>query len=358
MAPIRYLSTLTFDDSFLDRLRAVSPEVIVEQFPAETADDIPANVWSRTDVLHTSRVFPPLGMSPHLRWIQLDTSGADHVRVHPVWKTEVAITTLGGVGPVAMAEYVMFSVLGMAHRLPALIAARSARQWPSPPRSTGLFTPAPVRGTTMVIAGYGRIGREISRLAPVFGIRVIGVARGGPEGSASEREQYDGRRVANRPDGPVPRFVEPLTPLATADDEVMVVPTQRLDEALALADWLVVVLPHTEETHGMLDGDRLRKLKSGAVLINASRGGIVDEGALLTMLRSGLLAGAVLDVFGNEPLQTSSPWWDEPAVFLTPHVAGLTPDYDAHVEYLVTENLRRFLRGASLLNLLDRKRGY
>jgi phosphoglycerate dehydrogenase-like enzyme len=89
-----------------------------------------------------------------------------------------------------------------------------------------------------------------------------------------------------------------------------------------------------------------------------SRGGIVDEHALLEALRSDRLSGAVLDVFDTEPLDPQSVWWTEPKVILTPHVAGLTPDYGAHVEHILTENLRRFLAGSPLMNVADRVRGY
>src|SRR4051794_31623286 len=111
---VRYLSTLAFDDEFLDHVRAVSPRVVVQQITTDSAADIPDMLWTQIDVLHTSVVFPPPGIDCPARWIQLDTSGVDHLAGQPVWDSKAAITTLGGVGPVAMAEYVMFSVLGMA----------------------------------------------------------------------------------------------------------------------------------------------------------------------------------------------------------------------------------------------------
>ena len=357
-AEVRYLSTLAFGDEFLDRVRAVSPRVRVQQITADTVADVPDQVWAQVDVLHTSSVLPTPVEAPRLRWVQLDTSGADHLRGQRIWDADVAITTLGGVGPVSMAEYVMFAVLGLAHRLPALIETRRTRTWPAPRRGAELFTPAPVRGTTMVILGYGRIGQEIARLATPFGITVIGVARVGGTVAVDPEAVYDGRAVTGRPDAPAYRRLDAGEPVRPVAADVQVVTADRLDETLPLADVLVVVLPRTPETIGSIGADRLASLKPGAALINASRGGIVDEDALRERLRSGHISSAVLDVFDAEPLPADSSWWDEPGVFITPHVGGLTPDYAAHVEQIVTANLLRFLAGDGLLNVVDRQRGY
>lgn len=357
-ASVHYLSTLAFDEEFLDRLRAVSPLLTVEQITAGSPEDIPPQVWAQVDILHTSSVFPSARCAPALRWIQLDSSGADHLRGQPIWDSDISITTLGGVGPVSMAEYVTFSVLALAHRLPALVETRNARLWPDPGPGAQRFTPAPVRGTTMVILGYGRIGQEIARLAAPFGIRVIGVSRGGVQDTSQELLRYDGRRVAARPAAPRHRTVDSSAPVVATVDQVALVAADRLDEVLGLADWLVVVVPHTPDTHRMLDARRLGRVKPGAMLINVSRGGVVDESALLGALRSGRIAGAALDVFESEPLPATSPWWTEPGVLLTPHVGGLTADYGAHVEQIVTGNLERFLAGGTLLNVVDRGRGY
>lgn len=356
--PVHYLSTLAFDESFLDRIRAVSPRLIVRQITANSVDDIPAEVWAEIDVLHTADVFPPAELAPSMRWVQLDTSGADHLAGQPVWSSGAAITTLGGVGPVAMAEYVMFSLLALAHRLPELVKARNRRWWPEPSAAAALFTPAPVRGTTMAVLGYGRIGQEIGRVACAFGIHVIGMTRTGRVAVEPSESTYDGRRVAARPASQNPIMVAPDEPIPEHRADVVVVGTQRLDEVLALADWVVVVLPRTPETIGLLSAHRFARFKSGAVLINVSRGGIVDEAALLDAVRSGRLGAAAVDVFDAEPLAPESAWWTEPGVLVTPHVAGLTPDYGAHVEHIVTENLVRFLSGSRLMNEVDRTRGY
>jgi phosphoglycerate dehydrogenase-like enzyme len=338
---IRYLSTLSFPDDWLDAVRAVFPDVAVEQIPAEKPSDVPEDVWAHVDVLQTSAVLPEPAAAPRLRWVQLDTSGVDHLRDHAIWTAPVEITTIGGVSPVPLAEYAMFAVLGMAHRLPAMLRTRARREWPTPAQRWQRFLPASLDGATVVVLGYGRIGREIGRLARAHGMTVVGVTRTGIRSRPAERADFAdfGRSAAE---------VDPAE----------VVAVERLREVLPRADFLIVVAPLTDHTRGLVGGAEFAALKPGAVLINVARGGIVDETALQAALDAGRLAGAVLDVFDDEPLPPDSPWWDHPLVLATPHVAGLAPAYSDQVQQIVVENLRRFLAGEPLLNRVDRVRGY
>lgn len=335
---VTYLSTLAFDHGFLDRVRAVSPRVVVHQIPAERATDVPADLWATVDVLHTSTVLPDPGTAPRLRWVQLDTSGTDHLHGSPLWDSPVQVTTLGGVAPRALAEYVMVAVVGAAHQLPALLEARARRWWPEPAERLAALTPRSVAGATLAVVGYGRIGREIGRLAQAFGMKVVGVSRTGDPSTITEHHYG--------------------APAAVEGDAAVVVGVDQLDDVLADADYLVVVVPLTPQTRGLIDAAAIARMKPGAVLVNVARGGIVDETALLAALREGRIAGAVLDVFDDEPLPADSPWWDAPGVIVTPHVAGLTPEYGTHVETLVCRNLQRFLDGQPLLNTVDRAKGY
>ena len=121
---------------------------------------------------------------------------------------------------------------------------------------------------------------------------------------------------------------------------------------------VIVTLPRTPETEGLLDADAIAAMKPGAQLVNVARGGIVDEAALATALREGWLSGAALDVFEEEPLPASSPVWDTPNLLVTPHVAGISRDYMARVGEIFFENIRRLQSGDRLLNLVDRDKGY
>ncbi|MGW6060455.1 D-2-hydroxyacid dehydrogenase [Streptomyces sp. NPDC055189] len=336
-SPVHYLSTLSFPDWWLDELRARHPRLTVTQVPAVSPADIPDEVWRRTQILHTGAVFPATpATAPDLRWIQLDTSGADHLKDTGVWDLPVPLTSIGGISPVPMAEYVMMMLLGLAHRLPRAVEVQHSGKWPSPGERWNTLMPRRLRGATVGVVGYGRIGREIGRLAGQFGMTVLGLKRG----RATRSGEFFG------------------TPAADAADETELYTPDELHAFLGRCDYLVVTCPLTDETRNMIDAAALDALKDGAMVVNVSRGGIVDEHALRAGLRSGRIAGAALDVFDEEPLPADHHWWNEPGVILTPHVAGFAPDYEQQTLELVSSNVERFLADRELINLVDRSRGY
>ena len=339
-ARINYLSTLTFGEDLLSEVAAATDGVEVLQIPAETVDDIDPAVWAEVDVLHTSSVVCDPAVAPRLRWVQLDTSGVDHLRAHPIWNSDVQITTIGGVSPVPLSEYVIWAMIGMAHRLPELLRTRETRSWPDPADRWQRMLPAPLRGATVGIVGYGRIGREIGRLATALGMTVVGLTRTAGQDAQPRGELFD--------------FVDP----AAAPPPVDLLGPGQLHELMRRADYLVVVVPLTDATAGMIDAAAIGQMKEGAALINVARGGIVDEAALRAALRTGRIRAAVLDVFDEEPLAPDDPWWTEPNVFVTPHVSGLAPAYATQVATIVRENMRRFGSGLPLTNVVDRAHGY
>lgn len=345
-ASVNYLSTLRFDDAFLRAVESAAEGVEARQLTAESAADIPAEVWAQVDVLHTYGAFPAADVAPRLRWIQLDTSGVDHVRRDPIWAETTPITSIGGISPVPLAEYVLWAILGTAHRLPALLDAHRTRHWPDPMDRWNRMLPAPVRGATVAIVGYGRIGREIGRLAQAFGMNVVGISRTAQ--STPRAEQYN----------PAGSPGTPAQPSDAGTQEVEVVGPDRLHDVLTRTDYLVVVVPLTDRTVNMIDASALASLKPGAVVVNVARGGIVDESALRQSLRSGHVRAAVLDVFDAEPLGPDDAWWSEPTAFVTPHVSGLATRYTDQVLDLVAQNIRRFRAGSPLLNVVDRVQGY
>lgn len=341
---MHYLSLLDFDDTWLDTLRSSAPGLEVTQVHmASTAAEVPDAVWAGVEVLHTAAVLPEPGQAPNLRWVQLDTSGCDHLRDTWLWRSDVPISTIGGVSPVPLAEYVLLMVLGLAHRLPELRAFWQDPAWPSADERWRRFGPRPVAGTTMGIVGYGRIGREIGRLARAHGMTVIATSRSGrPPAPETHALLHDPRRQ----------------PLEAAYDGVELLGADGLHEVLRRSDHVVVVVPLTHETAGLLDEKAVRAIKPGAVLVNVARGGIVDEGAVADALADGHLSGAALDVFDEEPQPAGSPWWNAPGVLATPHVSGLAPDYREQVQVILAENVRRHRAGEPLVNQVDRARGY
>ncbi|GLX97212.1 D-2-hydroxyacid dehydrogenase [Herbidospora sp. NBRC 101105] len=328
---INVLVTLDFDDDWLAAVTV--PGVRVRRHLARSAEEIPAEVLAETDVLYTNTAFPPHGAAPRLRWVQLDTSGCDHVKGTDLWESEVDVTTIGGVSPKPLAEWVLMMILAHAHHLPHIIGLNGDRHWPDLDYRWNRLMPRMIPGSTVGIVGYGRIGQEIGRLAHAFGMNVIGMRRGGTRAGERFSEVAD-------------------------ETPAEVVGPEGLPGLLARSDYLVLTVPHTDETHHLLDAEAFAQLKPGAVVINGARGGVVDEDALLAALRSGQVGYLISDVFAEEPLPESSPFWSESNVLITPHVAGFAPGYHDHVRVLFTENLRRLVEGRPLLNLVDRKAGY
>jgi phosphoglycerate dehydrogenase-like enzyme len=255
--------------------------------------------------------------SERLRWVQATSAGAgEQVASAGLRRDElerVAVTSAAGVHAGPLAEFALFGLLAFTKDLPRLLHDQRAHRW-------GHYPVAELSGRTLLIVGLGQIGEEVARLAAAFGMRVIGVNRSGRTDSLHVQ---DIRR------------------------------TDELNACLPEADAIVVAAPLTDETRGLIDAEAIARCKTGAILVNVGRGGVVDEAALIEALRSGRLAGAALEVFAREPLPADSPLWDLPNVLVSPHTAGLSLREDERIVALFVENLGRYLRGEPLKNRVD-----
>ncbi len=313
----------------------MSDRIILTYHPvAADIDEVPGDLLAATEVLYTNTVLPGLAQAPGLRWAQLDTSGIDHLRDSDLWNSNVTITTLGGVSPAPLAEWVLAMILMHAHRLRQTERLAARRHWPSREDRWSQLMPKDIRRSTVGIVGYGRIGREIARICQALGMRVLAVRRDAHSAAGDRFGQKDEL------------------------DGVTVVGADRLHQILADSDYLVLTVPLTPATRGMIGTGEFDVMKKGSVLINASRGGVVDETALLRALDTGRLDHVASDVFAEEPLPVDSPFWTHPRSIVTPHIAGFAPDYVDVVGDLFTANLRRYLGNKPLLNVADRDRGY
>jgi phosphoglycerate dehydrogenase-like enzyme len=278
--------------------------------------------------------WPPADLSrvPRLRWLQVPSAGVDHLATDPPWRKGLLVTNAKGVYAVPIAEYVTGMVLRINQPAATWSADQAAHHWPD-------GTPAlvsMVRGRTALVAGYGSIGREVARQLSALGMRILAVKHR-PDERVDTAFRVPG---TGDPDGSIPERI--------VDDA-------ELAEVAREADVLVVTMPLTDASRGIVGRDVLAALPPHAWLINISRGPLVDEPALLEALRARRMAGAVLDVFGEEPLPPDSPWWDAPNVIVTPHASGHTLRF---FDELVVENVRRYLAGEPLLNPVDPERGY
>ncbi|MHB1134662.1 MAG: D-2-hydroxyacid dehydrogenase [Chloroflexota bacterium] len=261
-------------------------------------------------------LWPGLG---RLRWLHSASAGVDRFLFPALLQSEVVLTRSTGVYAPALAEYALAALLYFAKRLPQMVAAQQRRAWQS-------ISPALLAGATLGIVGLGDIGLAVARLARPLGLRVLGLRRvvvGGP-----------------------PEGVDEV--LAGAD----------LPALLARSDYVVVTLPLTPQTRGLLGAEQLAHLKPGAVLVNIARGGIVDEAALLAALREGRLAGAACDVFAREPLPADDPLWEAPNLLISAHTVDNVPGWEQRAVAGFVQNLRRYLAGQPLLNVVDKGRGY
>jgi len=249
-----------------------------------------------------------------LRLIQAASAGVEGFLRGPL-PAGVPLCRAVGVFEERMAEYTLAYLLAVSQGVPRVLAQQARRRWAP-------FPPHYLEGRLLGIAGYGAIGRMIGRRARALGMRVWGLRRGGGRAPGTER----------------------------------IFGLEDLRAFLAPLDFLVLVLPLTPLTRGLIGRRELQAMRRTAWLLNIGRGPVVDEAALLVALERGWIAGAVLDVFSEEPLPPDHAFWRHPKVIVTPHIAG--PAFPEREVSLLAENLRRLRAGRPLKGLVRRARGY
>ncbi len=305
------------EERHLDEIRAVDPRVrvLVATDPGHAQA-----LAAEAEVIVAWQIPQPLlDRAERLRWIHATAAGVDGLLVPAVVEGRVRLTSSVGIHSTVLPEHVMALVLAFSRRLHAAVRLQSVRRW-----DRAACVGDEVEGKVLGVLGLGAIGRALSRRASAFGMRVIGTKR---------------------------------TPEAMPYLE-RVLPPEGTDQVLREADYVVVLLPLTRQTRGLIDARALSLMKRSAVLINVGRGPVVVEEALIAALRGGVIAGAGLDVFEREPLSTDSPLYEMENVIITPHVSGASPTYFDRAIPLFCENLRRYLAGVPMLNVVDPERGY
>jgi phosphoglycerate dehydrogenase-like enzyme len=334
-ARLNVLVTMPFNEDRLAPLRAVSPELSVTCEDALSAD------YSRTDILYTGAPPRDPARAPRLKWVQLHMAGVNALADHPLYTdTNVLLTTTSGVHAATIAEYTITVLLALAHRVPRMVEWQGKGVWPPDEDRWSLFVPTELRGSTLGIVGYGSIGRELARIATTaFGMTVLACKR-----DPSRRED-SGYALPGTGD---PKGVLPEAWF----------PPEKVSELLARSDAVVMCAPLTKDTERMIGTAELRAMKPSAYFVNVGRGATVDEATLAKALLEKRIAGAAIDVFAQEPPPAGHPFYGLDNVIVSPHVSGFLPSYDDKCVGLFAENLRRYLEGAPLLNLVDRATGY
>ena len=259
-------------------------------------------------------------VAPNVRWVQATSAGIGQFvkrMGYDVRMPHTIFTTASGVHAAPLAEFCLMSILNHYRGLAHLQACQREHHWER-------FATTDLQGKTVGIIGLGKIGAETARLCAAFGMRVMG--------------------VKNTP-----------SPVAHVDQ---VYAPGELRAMLPQADVIVMIVPHTPHSEKMIGAEEFALMKDGALFINIGRGSTVDEAALIAALQSGKVGGAALDVFEEEPLPKSSPLWDMPNVLICPHSASTSDRENARITELFCDNLRRYLAGEPLRNVLDVEKLY
>jgi len=264
-----------------------------------------------------------LSKAANLRWFQQWAAGADWLSEHPeVSQSELIITSACGVHSVCVSEHIMAFLLSFGRRLNLAMRAQQQCKWKPLGGDSGIFELA---GKTMVLVGVGAIGERTAKVASALGMRVLGVRRNAAIGAAGV--------------------------------EAMFGPAELLG-LLGRADFVVLTVPLTLQSEGIIGEKQLRAMKPSAYIINVGRGRTIREKALIRALKEGWIAGAGLDVFQTEPLPENSPLWRMDNVIITSHYSGSTPQYNSRAMEIFLDNLRRYQANEPLRNVVDKKLGY
>jgi phosphoglycerate dehydrogenase-like enzyme len=277
-----------------------------------------AEQMQQAEVLMAYNIPPGvLGGMPKLRWAQAMMAGVENWMALPDLPPGLLLTCARGTHEESMPENIIGALLYVAKPYAAAVENQKSAKWVR-------MVPEPLTGKTLGILGVGVIGQKVARIAAALGMRVIGTRR--------------------RP-GPVPGVEN-------------VFPAERTDEVLEQSDYVLLLLPATPQTENFIDAGRLRRMKPGAWLLNFGRGQLIKDDDLVAAVQEKRIAGAVLDVYRQEPLPAEHPFWTTPGIIVLPHLGGPHPQRDKFVARLFVDNLARFLDGKPLREVVDRKLGY
>jgi phosphoglycerate dehydrogenase-like enzyme len=304
--------------AYLDAIKAagLADRVAVDTLPRKEKPS--AEQMARTEVLMAYAVSPGLlPAMPKLRWVQAMTAGVEGWLALPDLPGDLTLTCARGTHREAMPENIIGALLYVAKPYAEAVENQKQRKWVQ-------RAAQPLTGKTLGILGLGAIGRDVARIAAALGLRVIGTRR--------------------RP--------EPMANVAE------VFPAERTPEVLAQSDFLLLLLPATPETENFINAERLAMMKPGAWLLNFGRGHLIKDDDLIAAVKAKKIAGAMLDVYRQEPLPADHPFWTTEGIIVLPHIGGPHPQRDRFVARLFVDNLGRFLDGKTLNEVVDRKAGY
>ena len=309
--------TVALDQAHVDRVQQAFPDLTIRvEQDLERAPQVMKDVDA---FVGRARHVSLMSDADRLRWVQTLTAGADAIPVEEVTRRGIVLTNGSGIHAPNLAEHILCFMLAFARGFPALLRRQLNHEWNQDLRQFEL------EGQTLCVVGLGDIGLKLGGKASALGMRVTGV---------------------RRRDLPAPAYIERSVVFGD------------MNPLLAEAEHVAITLPLTEQTRGMFDARRMSLLKPGSFLYNVGRGEIVDQDAMIELLKSGHIAGAGLDVTLPEPLPPDSPLWDMENVMITAHTGGRSPKrMDRFVDLLI-DNIQRYRTDEPLRNVVDLEAGY
>lgn len=314
-APTQVLVTGNHSDANKQLMRAAAPGAELH-FVGKVTEA--GGLLETVDAVAGTLKAPELAKAKRLKWVHSWAAGPDNDLIPEMMASPVVLTSSVGNGAIPLAEHSILLMMMLNRDVPRWMRAQAAKTWDR-------FTHPELKGLTLGIVGLGNSGSDLALKAQAFHMRVVGLRR---------------------------------NPERTVPGVDTMYRSEQLHEMLAECDFVVVTAPATTETTGMFDEAAFRAMKPTAYWICISRGGIADDDALLKALREGWIAGAGLDAHGVEPLPPESPFWDLPNVIITPHNGATTFGTAQRSVEIFADNLKRFVAGEPLRNVVDKQAGY
>lgn len=312
------LVTIPVEERHRKRLEQIAPQA---SFVYQAAAEVERDVVQKMDIIIGNVKPEKIAGTEQLKWLQLNSAGTDGYLAEGVLPEEAKLTNATGAYGLAISEHMIGMALGLKKKLYLYAENQRNGQWKDEGSVTSIW------GSVTLVIGLGDIGSEFASRMKALGSYIIGIRR-----TKTEK----------------PEFVDELYQM------------DQLDECLGRADIVAMSLPGTKETNGIMNRERIRKMKQDAILLNVGRGSAVDTDALCDALEEGWIGGAGLDVTDPEPLPVGHRLWKAPNLILTPHVSGQYHLKETHERILgiACQNLEAFLKGKPLKNMVDFETGY
>lgn len=306
-----------FTQKHLDRIKETAPDIDIAVVTRQ--EEVIRHLPDADIIAGFPSLIPPLEGAKNIKWVHSFSAGVDRALTPEIKNSPILVSNSSGIHRTPIAEHVIGFMLIFTRGFYRTFKNQVGHSWAK------AETLGEIRDKTVLVVGMGEIGGEVARLAHAFGARVIATVR-------TKQEK--------------PEYVDVLDLGDT------------LDDLLPEADFVAICLPYTGDTHHLFEKNKFERMKRSAVIINIGRGGIINEADLIEALKNGVIGGAALDVTEKEPLPADSPLWDMENVVITPHHSGLSEKYMDRAIDLFCRNLAAFVRGETLLTLVDKERGY